>query len=128
MKAKEALIETLKRGGEGGEGLSGDAELEARAELEELRSERDMLKEDLQQAQLAVYNLRTEIQAARTMTMMVMMITGWLEEVESSLAAEQRAGLESQRELQEAVQSAQLTSTHYQDQLHHLQKVPPLLS
>ena len=102
LAAKEKLIETLKAGGASG---GADGDLEARAELEELRSERDLLKDDQQQAQLTIYNLRTEIQ-----------------EVESSLAAEQRAGLEAQRELQEAVQSAQITANHYQDQLHHLNK------
>ncbi len=31
-------------------------------ELEELRAERDMMKDDLQQGQFQVYNLKTEVQ------------------------------------------------------------------
>ncbi|VDK46969.1 unnamed protein product [Anisakis simplex] len=55
--AKEKLLETLKQGGSK-EGNSGEKSVE----LEELRCERELLKEELQQSQLVVYNLKADIQ------------------------------------------------------------------
>lgn len=57
IQAKEKLIETLKDGTAGSEREPTAAHIE----LEELRQERDMLKEDLQQVHLQVYNLKAEI-------------------------------------------------------------------
>jgi hypothetical protein len=59
LQTKEKLIETLKEGS-GPEDQPGMA-----VELEEIRAERDMMKDDLQQTQLMVYNLKAEIQVCQ---------------------------------------------------------------
>uniref|UniRef100_A0A914WIR4 Golgin-84 n=1 Tax=Plectus sambesii TaxID=2011161 RepID=A0A914WIR4_9BILA len=98
LQTKEKLIETLKEGAGPGEDQPGLA-----VELEEIRAERDMMKDDLQQTQLMVYNLKAEIQ-----------------DLETQLTAEQRGSLEQQRSLQEQCQSFQASASQYREQLEQL--------
>uniref|UniRef100_A0A914RJ52 Uncharacterized protein n=1 Tax=Parascaris equorum TaxID=6256 RepID=A0A914RJ52_PAREQ len=59
LSSKERLLETLKQGGAENSGI--DKSISG-VELEELRCERELLKEELQQSQLAIYNLKADIQ------------------------------------------------------------------
>jgi len=52
----------LKNENSGGVGGTLDENTNLLVQLEEIRTERDLLKEDLQQAHLQVYNLRGESQ------------------------------------------------------------------
>ena len=56
FQSKDKLISSLKEGSVGGS----DAAIWS-AELEELRGERDLLREELQQAQMTLDNMRTEL-------------------------------------------------------------------
>uniref|UniRef100_F1KZA4 Golgin subfamily A member 5 n=1 Tax=Ascaris suum TaxID=6253 RepID=F1KZA4_ASCSU len=59
LNSKEKLLETLKQGGAENSGIDKSV---SGVELEELRCERELLKEELQQSQLAIYNLKADIQ------------------------------------------------------------------
>jgi len=72
-------------------------------QMEELRAERDMIKDDLEQSQLMIYNLKADMQ-----------------DLESQLATEQRGWLEQRRSLQEQCQMFQATSSQHREQLEQL--------
>lgn len=57
LNAKEQLLASLKQNNADGSGGGANS-----VELEELRCERELLKEDLQQSQLVIYNLKADIQ------------------------------------------------------------------
>ncbi|XP_072166386.1 golgin subfamily A member 5-like [Diadema setosum] len=62
LQSKDKLISSLKEGAEGLEGVSAVS-----YELEELRNERDMLREELQQANIKMDQLRTDLQELESM-------------------------------------------------------------
>ena len=61
FQSKDKLISSLKEGG----GFEGDDTGVSFAELEELKHERDMLKEELKQSKLYVQQLRADLQVRR---------------------------------------------------------------
>uniref|UniRef100_A0A915IK20 Golgin-84 n=1 Tax=Romanomermis culicivorax TaxID=13658 RepID=A0A915IK20_ROMCU len=103
LQSKEKLIATLKN--EEGASATSSENTNLLIQLEELKTERDLLKEDLQQAHLQLYNLRNETQ-----------------ELESQLAQEQRANLEQQRSLQDQCQTYQQSSAQYREQYEQLKQ------
>lgn len=97
--------------------------------LEELKTERDILKDDLQQAHLQMYNLKADMQVGKinftnnSSTHFYCFAAIFLEELETQLATEQRSSLEQQRQLQDQCQTYQQTSAQYREQFEQLKQV-----
>uniref|UniRef100_A0A5S6Q8Y4 Uncharacterized protein n=1 Tax=Trichuris muris TaxID=70415 RepID=A0A5S6Q8Y4_TRIMR len=99
LQAKENTIATLKQ-------ASGEVDSSAQAaSFEELRTERDILKDELQKMAISVNKLKEDVQAS-----------------ESQRMADQRASMQQLHQLEEELQASRLSSSHYRLQLRELEQ------
>ncbi|CDW52374.1 Golgin A5 domain containing protein [Trichuris trichiura] len=99
MKAKESTIMALKQD-------SGEMDSSAQTvSFEELRAERDILKEELEKTVTSLNKLKADVQNS-----------------ESQRMADQRASMQRLHQLEEELQTSRLNSSHYRLQLRQLEQ------
>ena len=102
LQSKDQLISRLKEGGGGTDGDSGDL---AQAELEQVRSERELAQTEVHKLAARVQQLRDELQHAETAALEEAQAAGEaLRETEAREAAEARLRQELEKELEAAQQ------------------------
>ncbi|VDM95435.1 unnamed protein product [Thelazia callipaeda] len=99
LSAKENLLTSLRENSLTGSDISGN-----NIEIEELRCERDLLKEDLQQSQFVIYNLKGDIQ-----------------EMENRLRDEQRSSGAQRENLTKEMHHHLSQANHYREQMERSQ-------
>ncbi|KFD54461.1 hypothetical protein M513_04608 [Trichuris suis] len=99
LQAKESTITALKQD-------SGEMDSPAQmVSFEELRAERDILKEELEKTVTSLNKLKADVQNS-----------------ESQRMADQRASMQKLHQLEEELQSSRLNSSHYRLQLRQLEQ------
>ena len=102
LQSKDQLISRLKEGGDGAEGDSSDL---AQAELEQVRSERELAQTEVQKLAARVQQLRDDLQHADAAAMEeAQAASEALREAETREAAETRLRQELEQELESVQQ------------------------